>query len=423
MKALFSFFWVLISGSLWAQVTYYADVKPIIDQHCIECHTPGGVAPFPLTTYEDLAKRASFVKVATQNRYMPPWYADPQFQNYHGQRRLSEEDLQTIAEWADKGAPKGKASKEVKKKEETAAWPEPDLNLSMQKPFVIPGTNTEQFRIFVIPTETTEDRYVRAIDFRPGNKRQAHHARLMLDTTHLLRPDDGVMAGDSNTEFTRRNVQLANSFWFGWVPGNFPVFYPDGVGKLLPKGTDIILNMHYSPSPVPASDQSHILLYYTREKPRRLINTFILDENWVTNGPFVIPANQQIKFYMRSPLVPNDMTLISVLPHMHLLGKSIKAYAITPAGQVVPLIHIPEWNFNWQMAYPFQKPIKLPKGSVVYVEAVFDNTVNNPRNPQIPPRDATYGWGTLNEMLNLVVEYLDYQPGDESLDWYGPAHD
>lgn len=160
-------------------------------------------------------------------------------------------------------------------------------------------------------------------------------------------------------------------------------------------------------------------LYFCKEKPRRLIQTLTLDESWISNGPFRIPAGQAIKFYMRSPLVPRDLTLITVLPHMHLLGKSFKAFAITPAGQVIHLINIPEWNFNWQMSYEFQHPIKLPKGSVIYAEAVYDNTLNNPRNPFSPPREATYGWGTYNEMMNLIIEYLDYQPGDEQLDWYG----
>lgn len=400
------------------QPTYYSHIKPILDRHCVECHSAGGAAPFTLTSYEDVEKRADFIKIAVETRYMPPWFADTAFQTYHNQRGLSSAELKTIADWVALGSRKGKATKSAETQTGKYVWPKPDIVLSMQKPFMIPGDNTEQFRIFVIPSQNNTDLYISGIDFRPGNTRLAHHARLMLDTTQLLRPDDGVVAGDSATEFTRRNVQLAHAFWQGWVPGNFPVQYPEGIAKVLPKNADIILNMHYSPSPQPAYDQSEVRLYLSETPPKRLIHSLILDENWITNPPFIVTAGQVVKFYMRSPMAPHDISLINVMPHMHLLGKSFKAYAITPAGKIINLVNIPDWKFNWQMTYAFKKLIKLPKGSVVYAEAVYDNTSNNPRNPHFPPRDATYGWGTFNEMCNLVIEYLDYQPGDEQLELY-----
>lgn len=415
---------IWLGCSWWSRaqtLSYYSDIKPIIDRQCTGCHAKGKTAPFPLTAYSDLEKRGGFIKKVITTRYMPPWYAAPGFQAYHNERRLSDEEIEIITKWIDQGMREGKRRGKTKTEDRTGdEEPIADLTLQMQHPFTIPGDNSEQFRIFVIPTQQQEERYIQAIDFQPGNKQLAHHARLMVDTTHLLRADDGARAGDTSTAFTRLNIQLANNFWYGWVPGNLPVFYPEGIGKRLPAGTDLILNMHYSPSPVPAQDQASIQLYFCKEKPRRLIQTLTLDESWISNGPFRIPAGQVIKFYMRSPLVPRDLTLITVLPHMHLLGKSFKAFAITPTGQVIHLINIPDWNFNWQMAYEFQHPILLPKGSVIYAEAVYDNTLNNPRNPFSPPREATYGWGTYNEMMNLIVEYLDYEPGDEHLDWFGP---
>lgn len=404
------------------QLTYYSDIKPILDRHCVECHSAGGAAPFELTSFEDVEKRADFIQIAVETRYMPPWFADTTFQTYHNQRGLSSIELKSIATWVAQGRRKGKATKTAEAKTASYTWPKPDLVLPMQRPFLIPGDNTEQFRIFVIPSNSKEDLYIKGIDFRPGNAQLAHHARLMLDTTQMLRADDGSMAGDTATEFTRRSVQLAHAFWQGWVPGNFPVRYPEGIAKVLPKNSDIILNMHYSPTPQPAYDQSEIRLYLDTTPPKRPIHDLILDENWITNPPFVIPAGQVVKFYMRSPMAPADISLINVLPHMHLLGKSFKAYAITPAGKIIPLIHIPDWKFNWQMTYAFKKLIKLPKGSVVYAEAVYDNTADNPRNPHFPPKEVTYGWGTFNEMCNLVFEYLDYQAGDEKLNLYEPAH-
>ncbi len=401
-------------------LTYYEDIQPIIEKNCIACHRSGEAAPFSLETYDDVVRRADFIQMVTEARYMPPWHADIAFSEFRNQRVLTETEIQKIAQWVAEGKKRGKAPQNAKSKPIALTYPPPDLVLAMRT-FIIPGDATEQFRIFVIPTNLKEERYVRGVEFRPGNLKLAHHARLMLDTTQRLRPDDGSVAGDTATEFTRLNVQLADYFFHGWVPGNFLTLYPEGIGKRLPQGSDIILNMHYSPTTTDAVDQSHIRLYFTKEKPRRLVKTFILDENWIVNQPFKIYAGQEVKFYMRSPVIPNDISLISVLPHMHLLGKNFKAYAITPQGRIINLIKINEWDFNWQMTYTFKNLIKLPKGSVVYAEATYDNTSNNRRNPHFPPRDVTYGWGTFNEMMNLIFEYLDYEPGDETLDLYQPT--
>ncbi|NUO03026.1 MAG: hypothetical protein HUU01_20650 [Saprospiraceae bacterium] len=402
-------------------LTYYQHIKPIIDKHCTGCHRAGQAAPFPLTSYEAVQKRAHFIQTAVETRYMPPWHADPAFRSFHNENRLSSTDIQLIADWVAGGAKSGKQEKKAHQPnnmDQQPAFVEPDLRLTMQQPFEIPGDNTEQFRIFVIPTHTEEVLYVRGIGFHPGNLQQAHHARLMIDTTNLLRPDDGAVAGDPNTEFTRRQVKMSEEFWHGWVPGNFPILYPEGFGKRLPKNADLILNMHYSPTPKPETDQSAVSLYLCREKPRRLVKTFALGEQWITNQPFVIPANTEIKFYMRSPILPADLSLATVMPHMHLLGKSFKAYAITPKGELIHLIHIPVWDFKWQMIYQFDKLLKLPKGSVIYAEAVFDNTKSNSLNPNPVPRDVTYGWGTKDEMMNLIFEYLDYEEGDETLNLF-----
>ncbi len=407
------------SGKQRAEFTYYQDIKPIIDKHCAVCHREGQAAPFSLTSYEAVQKRARFIEMAVESRYMPPWYADPSFRTFHNENRLSDAEIQLIADWVKTGAKRGKVPKTPAVENEDAnLLPEPDLRLYMQKPFEIPGDNSEQFRIFIIPTHAEEDLFVRGIGFQPGNLRQAHHARLMIDTTNLLRDDDGATAGDPNTAFTRLNVKMAEEFWHGWVPGNFPILYPEGFGKKLPENADIVLNMHYSPTPIPATDQSEVSLYLCREKPRRLVKTFALGEEWITNQPFVIPANTEVRFYMRSPMLPADLSIATVMPHMHLLGKSFKAYAITPQGAFIPLVYIPAWDFKWQMIYQFEKLLKLPKGSVIYAEAVYNNTSENELNPSNPPVHVGYGWGTKDEMMNLIFEFLDYEEGDETLNLF-----
>ncbi|MCB9080323.1 MAG: hypothetical protein H6555_01260 [Lewinellaceae bacterium] len=412
---------ILLNGvGVYAQnkLTYYQDVKPIIDEYCTGCHRTGQSAPFPLTSYEDVRKRASFISMVVETRYMPPWHADTSFGSFLHARVLSAQQITTIMDWAANGALRGEPTNttETKALEE---WPQPDMVLKLQKPFQIPGDNTEQYRIFALPTGSDKDLYLRGVGFMPDNKPYVHHSRLMLDTTHLVRPFDGTSVGESMEVLDSMNIPLYNAFWQGWVPGNYPLFYPEGVGKMLPKNTDIVINMHYAPSAKPEQDQSEVHLYFAKNKPRRLVETFVLDESWIVNGPFEIPPDTVITFYLRSPVVPMSLSLVSVLPHMHLLGTKFRCFAITTDGDMIPLINIPEWDFNWQQSYQFANLVKLPAGSVIYAEATFDNTRNNPRNPYFPPKTVKYGWGTKDEMMELIFEFLMYEPGDEYLDFYG----
>ena len=234
----------------------------------------------------------------------------------------------------------------------------------------------------------------------------------MIDTTNQLRVDDGIEVG-ATSEFQKLSIKMNDNFWHGWIPGNTAIFYPKGTAKRLPKNSDLILNMHYSPSPKTLIENPKILIYLTKTPPKRLVKTFILDENWISNQPFSIPKDTVIKFYVRSPLLTNDISLISITPHMHFLGKSFRAYAITPDGNLIDLIKIDTWDFNWQMTYQFDTLKKIPRGSVVYAEAEYDNTAKNAKNPFSPPREVTYGWGTKNEMMNLIMQFLDYEVGDE----------
>jgi hypothetical protein len=389
--------------------TYFTDIQPIIQKNCITCHRLGQVAPFPLTSFEDVVKRASFIAQVTRKGYMPPYKADPLVGHFKNLKKLTEAEIQTLETWAKTGKKKGKEKKDKSQKMVDSSQTiirEPDLVLSFQKPFLVKGDNKEQFRIFVIPTNTTEDMFVEGIDFLPENRSVAHHCRIMIDTSNLLRSDDGIEVGASS-EFEKRSVAMNNNFWHGWIPGNTAIFFPEGTAKVLPKNADLVLNMHFSPSPADLSERGRVLIYLAKKKPQKLIKTFILDENWVSNQPFFIPKDTVIKFYMRSPLLPTDLSLVSITPHMHVLGKNFKAYAITPDGDLVQLIKIDEWDFEWQMTYQFASEVKLPKGSVIYAEADYDNTAANPLNPFQPPQNVPYGWGTKQEMLNLIFQYID----------------
>ena len=394
------------------KLTYYKDIQPIIQKNCVACHRTGQVAPFTLTSFSDVERRASFIERVIADKYMPPNPSDPSVSSFKNVKIVSPEEKATISKWITQGKQKG-SELDKTATEASVVYREPDMVLKFQKPFKIPGDNKEHFRVFVVPTNAKEDMYVEGIDFLPENRPVAHHCRFMIDTTNLLRNDDGIEVGASS-EFQKLGVAMNESFWHGWIPGNSAIFYPKETARRLPKNADIILNMHYAPSSKDLIENSRILIYLSKTPPKRLIKTFILDENAVSNQPFAIPKDTVIKFYVRSPLIPKDLTLVSITPHMHLLGKNFKAFAITPDGDLINLIGIPSWDFNWQMTYQFEKKQKIPKGSVIYAEAEYDNTSKNYRNPNSPPKDVKYGWGTKDEMMNLIFQYLDYETGDEN---------
>jgi hypothetical protein len=406
------------------EITYNQHIAPIINTHCISCHKPNGVAPFTLLNYADVSSRAKFIGFVTKTKYMPPFKADNSFQHYKNENLLSSLEISQIQEWIAGGSIVGKRlskkSKEIQQDEHFASFNKTenhsdrvDISVGMNKRFTLPEIGVEEFRFFHIPLKNTEPRYIKSIQFIPGNKKLVHHSRIMIDTTGEIAGIDGLSETDTNI-YKYQTKPLADPFLFGWVPGNDQIFFPKGTGKLLYPASDIILNMHYSPSPIETSDSSSIHIQFTDKPVEREVITLTMKEDDISNLPFIIKANSRPTFYMRSALIPEDISLISIMPHMHLLGKRFKAFAITPGGDVIPLVNIPEWDFNWQMTYTFKNYIRIPKGSVIYAEAQYDNTINNERNPNRIPKDVGYGWGTKDEMMNLVIYYVKYKQGDEN---------
>lgn len=408
---------VLVGSGVFAQtVTYYQHIEPIIIKNCASCHKPGGIGPFSLQSYNEVSAKGNFIAHVTKTKYMPPWKADPTFQHFRNERLLKPEEIQLIQQWVKDGMPKGKKSKRkldlVPSGELTG---KPDLSVSMQKPFAIPDKSIEEFRFFSIPTNLKEDKYVSAIEFIPGNRRQVHHSRIMTDTTNDIRSIDGMSELDPRVKQFQK-TPLVDEFLYGWVPGNDKIFFPPGSGKLLHKDTDLILNMHYSPSSIAQEDQSTINFFFSDVEVDRIVQTLTLREVDIVNQPFYIFAETTPTFFINYR-VPKDMSIISVLPHMHFIGKNFKATAETPTGESIPLIRINEWDFNWQMTYQYEKLLKIPAGSYIRVEAQYDNTSDNKANPFSPPRNIGYGWSSTSEMCNLIIYYLDYKEGDEEIEY------
>jgi hypothetical protein len=412
---------VLLIESSWGfsqpQVTYYENIAPILQKNCLECHRKGGIGPFPLTTYEEVAKRAKFIGKVTQSRYMPPFRADRTFQQYANERGLSDKEIELIQLWVGQGAAEGKRGKNKKgavtKNTQPEAISSNHLEWTMQKPYEIEGNGKEDFRYFNIPTHLDKDIYVKAIEFKVGNRKVLHHSRLMTDTTRLMRDIDGLAEDDPRIKEFQK-LPLEEEFLYGWVPGNDRVDFPAGTAKRIRKGTDLLLNMHYAPSPIAEADQSGVRFYLADSASvEREVKTLTLTENDITNQPFVLPPESTPTFYISYGPTQADISVISVLPHMHVLGKTFRAFAITADGELVPFVKIDQWDFNWQMTYQFKQLLHLPKGSTIIVEATYDNTSANPENPFHPAREITYGWNSTDEMMNLVLYYVAYRKGDE----------
>lgn len=411
-------FGIAFLGFTQQKITYTEHIQPIIAKNCVMCHRPGGIGPFSLLSYEDVAKRSEFVAKVTQIKYMPPFPADKAFQHYANQRGLDSTQIDLIQQWVNQGSVEGK-----KKKNASPSLPNtplslssrtPDLTLKMANAFTIPNTGIEEFRYFHIPTHLTKDVMVEAIEFVPGNRKVVHHSRVMVDTSGRMGGLEGMEASDPRlVEFQK--IPMADQFLYGWVPGNDRIQFPTGVAKKIPARANLVLNIHYSPSSKIQTDQSRVNLYFAKAPVKREIQSMIFYEEDITNPPFYIQANAQPKFYMSKGPIQEDISAISVLPHMHWLGKSFKAFAITPDGDLVPLIKIDNWDFNWQMTYQFSTLLPIPKGSVIIAEAEYDNTEANPLNPFKPTRDISYGWSSTSEMMEMVLYYVKYQPGDETL--------
>lgn len=418
---------ILFTCQISAQeVTYHEDIEPIITTHCTPCHQPNNVAPFSLLTYEDVAPRAKFIGHVTKTKYMPPFKADNSFQHYKNENILTPDEIQLIQDWVAGGMVKGKknakpihdlhaSNTDITSTLHPEGNKSESLKIGMQQSFVLPEKGKEEFRFFHIPLNNQIEKYIQSIRFIPGNKKLVHHSRVMSDTSGTTAGLNGLSESDTAI-YQYQTKPLADPFLFGWVPGNDQIVFPEGTGKKLYPGTDFIFNMHYSPSPIIVSDSSSIHIQFADKPAEREVVTLTLKEDNISNLPFVIKANTSPVFYMRSEMIEEDFSLISIMPHMHLLGKRFKAFAVTPGGDLIPLINIPDWDFNWQMTYTFKNYIYVPKGSVIYAEAQYDNTQQNPRNPTHPPKDVGYGWGTKDEMMNLVIYYVKYKAGDEKIE-------
>ncbi len=414
----FALFLSSLSGLSAQSPTYSEHVAPIIFSHCVSCHRPGEVGPFSLTNYEETKAKLQTVRYAVDNDIMPPWKPASGYGNFVGERRLTPIEKQTILNWIDAGAPEGDKSKmpNLPKFPTGSQLGTPDLVLQVPVKWKVNGNLQDVYRNFVIPTGLLEDKNIAAIEVRPGNTKVVHHVLLWNDISGKGRALDAKDATPGYEDFGGVGFNGVAATYQGWAPGTLPRYFPEGIGMKMYKNSDLIVQIHYAPSATDEEDQTSINIFFKKETDVREITEYALLPDVFPNGynGFTIPANQK-KTFKGSITLNEDKSIAGVFPHMHLLGADAKLYAVTPTKDTIKLINIPKWDFNWQGTYSYKNLQRVPKGSKVYYEATYDNTSNNPFNPNTPPVTINWGFNTTEEMYLCYIFSLPYETGDENI--------
>jgi tetratricopeptide (TPR) repeat protein/mono/diheme cytochrome c family protein len=395
--------------------TFTADVAPILYKNCATCHHSGGPGPFPLLTYADARKHARQIAKVTVRRYMPPWQPEPGHGRFVGERRLADADIAILAAWAAANAPEGDPSRLPSVPTFPAGWQlgTPDLVLRSPEPFVVPAEGGDVFWNLVLPSTVTHTTYIRAMEILPGNARLVHHANVLLDTSGTGRALDARTPGPGfpgmDLELSSNRFEPDSHFLF-WKPGTPAlVERPDMPWRLDP-GTDLIFNMHLQPSGRAEPIQPAIGLYFAAAPATRVPMLLQLEHD----GALDIPAGAD--FEVTDTLVlPVPVQVLGVYPHAHYLGKIVEGTAKLPDGSTRWLIRISDWDMKWQGVYQLAEPLQLPKGAVLSMRWVFDNSSANKRNPHTPPERVRGGNRAIDEMAHLWIQVLPDRPDDRLL--------
>ncbi|NUL83264.1 MAG: redoxin family protein [Armatimonadetes bacterium] len=384
-------------------VTYYSQVAAIIQAKCQPCHRPGQVAPFHLMNYADAKQWAAEIKEYTQKRLMPPWKPEPGFGEFLGNRSLTEEEIRTIAEWVDHGAPAGDPNAAPPARPYAGEWNlgKPDFVVEMPEEFEVGPTGEDEYRHFVIPTKFDKDVFINAVDVMPGNPRTVHHVILYVDVSGSGRRLDARDPGPGYSAFGWPGFMPAGTLG-GWAPGFTPTTLPSNSGYLLPKGADIVMQVHYYRTGKTERDRSKVGLYFTKTPSPKVVRVAP-----AIDFRFRIPPGAKNHIVTAQWTAPQDVDLVAITPHMHLIGKSMKVTAKAPnSDKEIPLIYIKDWDFKWQDTYRYKENIRLPKGTVVTASAVYDNSADNPRNPSNPPKWVGWGEKTTDEMCIAFLHMM-----------------
>jgi hypothetical protein len=376
------------AASSQADLEYHRDIAPLIANHCLPCHTPDNVAPFPLTSYRQVKRRSSLIREVVIERRMPPWHADPRFGSFGNNRSLSQEQVDRIVSWLDQGAAEGPAgATPADEASEGSSWQigTPDLVLSIPQPIEIPAEGIMPYLYVEVPTNLSEDRWVVAAEVRPTALRAAHHMVVYINSS----------------EWSERGEP---TLFAGWLPGFQPVSCPEDSGFLLPKNATLVFELHYTPNGRPQVDRTSLGIRFAQQRPRHQVRV-----NPLRNHRISIPPHAQHHHQAFGWEVPADIRVLSLMPHMHWRGKAYTYRVLYPDGTEQTILSVPRFDFSWQTEYYFREPLRLPKGAQILCDAHWDNSRFNANNPD-PTRRVRFGYQVHQEMMDGWIGYIEDRP-------------
>jgi len=405
-------------------VTYTKDVAPIMFERCAACHYPGGAAPFSVLDYENVRKRARLIVSATQRRVMPPWLPEPGYGEFAGERRLTQEQTDTIQRWVDQGMLEGNRADLPPLPQFSEGWRlgEPDLVVKMPRAYTLQAGGADVWRNFVIPVPVLETRYVKTVELRPGSARFVHHALMAIDEMRSSRRRDEQDAELGFEGMDMGDVHMPDGSLLGWTPGMLPFPGIEGMAWRLRRGTDLVLQLHMMPAEKPEIVDPAIGFHFA-ETPGVGSPAYVLMLD--ADDQIDIPAGEKDFVVTDTIELPVDVEVLVVYPHAHYLGKSIAAWATLPDGTIRWLIRIDRWDFKWQDVYRYAQPISLPKGTTVSMRWSYDNSGDSPHPPLssegkglgrgVPPERVVAGNRSSDEMAHLQLQVRLRSPGDRAV--------
>lgn len=372
-----------------SEVTFTKDVSRILQNRCQECHRPGQIGPMPLLGYDDAASWSQMIKEVVSHERMPPWHADPKHGTFKNDRRLSTDERTKLLAWIDAGCPEGAKSDLPRPREFAQGWTigTPDVVFTMPTAYTVPakaGKGGIPYKYVKIDTNYDEDKWVQAVETKPGNHEVVHHIIVyVVEQGKRTKDIDGIGSG----------------LLVAYAPGDLGSIFPPGGAKKLPKGATLVFQMHYTPNGVEQSDKSSIGMIFAKQPPKSEIKTRAVAQQF-----FAIPANESNHKVVSKTKFDKDVILYSMFPHMHLRGKDFKFDVIYPDDKRETLLSVPRYDFGWQANYILEKPMRLPAGTRIECTAHFDNSETNRNNPN-PKSIVIWGEQTWQEMM---IGFLDY---------------
>ena len=407
-------------------VTFHEHIEPLVQKHCQDCHHEGGRAPFALEAYDDAHGMARMIREVATERRMPPWNADPRHGKWKNARVMRPDEIATIQRWVDAGAPRGDPAKAPKRREFRRGWELPDPDVILTTPRMdVPADGRVPYRYVRIKTAYPEDRWVRAAQFRTESAEVLHHVLTFIEEDpkqpvpegRPWRPKfnpldllEGAPRKDWKLWIRRHRKYLPHmmigqaggmdGYFLAELPGDRPSVYPKGRARLLPAGATLVFQLHYTPTGEATKSKTSLALWFAKSAPKE-----VLDIRAAATVVFAIPPGKADYVVEATYVLQRDATLLSLRPHMHLRGKAFTYWAEYPGGKRETLLHVPEYNFDWQFEYVLAEPKELPKGTRLRARGVYDNSAANPNNPD-PTQTVYFGLQSEEEMFIGYCELI-----------------